>query len=45
LADALGINTEGRDKAAAAVTYNDEVVAFARANPKFLPIVEKAFAE
>ena len=27
------------------VTYSDEVIGFARANVKFLPVVEKAFAE
>ena len=45
LADALGINTEGRDKNGGSATYNDELLNFARANIKFLPIVEKAFAE
>ena len=43
LADALGINTEGKNPAGA--TYNGELVGFARANSKFLSIVEKAFAE
>ncbi|KAF8957390.1 hypothetical protein BDZ97DRAFT_1906818 [Flammula alnicola] len=45
LADALGISSENRDKSAAAVTYSDELVAFARSNNKFLPVVEKAFAD
>ena len=39
----MGINTEGKN--AAGVTYNDELIGFARVNNKFLPIVEKAFAE
>jgi len=43
LADALGINVEAREKAS--VSYNDELTAFARTNPKFLGLVEKAFAE
>jgi len=41
----LGISTEGRDKNAATVTYSDELIGFARGNSKFLPIVEKAFAD
>lgn len=45
LADALGISPDMQNKALATVTYNDEIVAFARANAKFLPIVEKAFGE
>lgn len=45
LADALGISPETQNKASATATYNDDVVAFARANSKFLPIVERAFAE
>ncbi|KAH9477552.1 FKBP12-associated protein 1-like protein [Psilocybe cubensis] len=45
LADALGINMDGRDKPGTAATYADDVVAFARANMKFLPIVERAFAD
>ncbi|KAF5324354.1 hypothetical protein D9619_011331 [Psilocybe cf. subviscida] len=45
LADALGINSESRDKANAATTYTDDLVAFAKANPKFLPTVERAFAD
>jgi transcriptional repressor NF-X1 len=44
LAEALGINPDTRGKGEA-VSYSDEVVAFARVNPKFLPLVEKAFAE
>ncbi|TFK20660.1 hypothetical protein FA15DRAFT_673293 [Coprinopsis marcescibilis] len=45
LAEALGISTQGDGSKDKNVSYNDEVVAFARANAKFLPIVEKAFAE
>ncbi|KAG2003340.1 shuttle craft protein [Coprinopsis cinerea AmutBmut pab1-1] len=44
LAEALGINPD-KDKEAARVSYSDEVVAFARANMKFVPVVEKAFAD
>ncbi|KAH6909611.1 shuttle craft protein [Coprinopsis sp. MPI-PUGE-AT-0042] len=43
LADALGINPQDKDKDN--VVYNDDLVGFARANSKFLPIVEKAFAD
>lgn len=42
LAEALGISPEGREKA---VTYNEELMAFAKANVKFLALVEKSFAE
>jgi len=47
LADALGISMESRDKsaAAAAVTYSDELMGFARVNLKFLGLVEKTFAD
>ena len=45
LADALGINPDAQSKGAAMATYNDDVVAFSRANSKFLPVVERAFAE
>jgi len=45
LADALGINTDSREKAAANVVYTDELVGFARVNAKFLGIVERAFSE
>lgn len=44
LAEALGINTEAREKAGN-VAYSDELSNFARANSKFIPLVEKAFAE
>ncbi|TFK41756.1 hypothetical protein BDQ12DRAFT_733207 [Crucibulum laeve] len=44
LAEALGISGDTRDKNSPA-TYHDEVVAFARANSKFLPVVEKAFSD
>ncbi|KAJ7096711.1 hypothetical protein B0H15DRAFT_54387 [Mycena belliarum] len=44
LADALGITQESRDRGGA-VTWPDEVLAFARANLKFVSVVEKAFAE
>ena len=42
LAEALGINPEVRNKS---VTYSDELTAFARANVKFIVLVEKSFAE
>ncbi|KZP23527.1 hypothetical protein FIBSPDRAFT_910249 [Athelia psychrophila] len=43
LAEALGISTDAsREKG---VTYNDDVMVFARANGKFLGLVEKTFAE
>ncbi|OBZ78433.1 FKBP12-associated protein 1 [Grifola frondosa] len=45
LAEALGINPDrgdGRDKQ---ITYNEDVLAFARANPKFATMVEKSFAD
>ncbi|KAJ3984020.1 hypothetical protein F5890DRAFT_102720 [Lentinula detonsa] len=44
LADALGI-TPGGSGRLAEVTYNDELVAFAKANSKFLRLVEDALAE
>ncbi|KAK7019052.1 FKBP12-associated protein 1-like protein [Favolaschia claudopus] len=44
LADALGITPESRERGAA-VTWPDEVLAFGRANPKFVGVVEKAFAD
>jgi len=43
LAEALGISSERNDRNQA--TYRDELVAFARANSKFIPVVEKSFAE
>ena len=43
LAEALGINTENREKAT--VTFNDELTSFARANPKLLSLAEKTFAQ
>ncbi|PPQ78281.1 hypothetical protein CVT25_011740 [Psilocybe cyanescens] len=46
LADALGISADGRDRAGAGTaSYADDLVTFARANMKFLPVVEKAFAD
>jgi transcriptional repressor NF-X1 len=42
LAEALGINPDNRDKA---VTYSEELTAFAKANVKFLGLVEKSFSE
>jgi len=45
LADALGISTDSREKAAANVVYTDELVGFARVNAKFLGVVERAFSE
>lgn len=44
LADALGIKTGGSG-ILAEVTYGDDLVAFARANTKFLILVEEALAE
>ncbi|KAF7323896.1 R3H domain-containing protein [Mycena kentingensis (nom. inval.)] len=44
LAEALGITPESRAKFEE-VTWNDEVRAFARANARFMGIVEKAFAD
>ncbi|KAF5336563.1 hypothetical protein D9611_006507 [Ephemerocybe angulata] len=43
LAEALGIDPASKDKDK--VVYNDELVAFARANPRFLSVVEKAFSD
>jgi len=45
LAEALGINTEAKEKTSANAVYSDEITSFARANAKFLAVVEKAFAE
>ncbi|KAG7446740.1 uncharacterized protein BT62DRAFT_948549 [Guyanagaster necrorhizus] len=45
LAEALGIDTDSRDKTASEGVYSDELVGFARLNDKFLAVVEKAFAE
>lgn len=45
LAEALGINTEAKEKAHSIVVYNDELASFARANGRFLAVAEKAFAE
>lgn len=42
LAEALGISTVGRETQ---VTYNDELIGFAKLNAKFLGLVEKSFAE
>lgn len=44
LADALGITPESRGKVSV-VSYHEELITFAKANPKFLGIVEKALAE
>ncbi|KAL1690222.1 hypothetical protein GGG16DRAFT_56132 [Schizophyllum commune] len=44
LAEALGISTNDAAKADK-VEYKDEVVAFGRANPKFVALVEKTFKE
>jgi transcriptional repressor NF-X1 len=43
LAEALGIDPQERDKDK--VMYNDEVTSFARANPRFLGVVEQVFAD
>ncbi|KAF8623001.1 hypothetical protein AX15_006593 [Amanita polypyramis BW_CC] len=50
LAEALGINEEtreraGRNMAGGLIVYPDEVVAFAKDDPKFVLLVEKTFAE
>ena len=45
LADALGIKTDGRTNPGSEVTYNEELVGFARTNMKFLGLVESAFTE
>ncbi|KAG7093459.1 hypothetical protein E1B28_007135 [Marasmius oreades] len=45
LADALGIKTEGRGVSSNATTYNEELVSFAKANTRFLLVVESAFTE
>jgi len=45
LADALGIGPDSRSAAGANVVYNDELVGFARANAKFLGVVERAFSD
>ncbi|KIL58249.1 hypothetical protein M378DRAFT_27649 [Amanita muscaria Koide BX008] len=49
LAEALGITAESRERAtkgmAGPVVYPDEVVAFAKEDPKFVLLVEKTFAE
>ena len=43
LAEALGISSDRTEKNRA--TYRDELIAFARANSRFLPVVEKCLAE
>ena len=43
LAEALGISSDRTEKNK--VTYRDELITFARANSKFIPVVEKSFAE
>lgn len=45
LADALGISPEKREGLQAKVTYNDDLVTFARVNGKFVGLVEKTFAD
>ena len=50
LAEALGISEESRDRAGkhmagGPAVYHDEVVAFAKEDPKFVLLVEKTFAE
>ncbi|KAG2150355.1 uncharacterized protein EDB93DRAFT_1205209 [Suillus bovinus] len=45
LADALGISPEKREGLQAKVTYNDDIVTFARANGKFVGLVEKTFSD
>ena len=43
LAEALGISSDRAERNKA--TYRDELVVFARANPKFIPVVENSLAE
>ena len=43
LAEALGISSDRTERNKA--TYRDELIAFARANSKFIPVVEKSLAE
>ena len=43
LAEALGISSDRTEKNKA--TYREELIAFARANSKFIPVVEKSLAE
>lgn len=45
LADALGISPEKREGLQAKVTYNDDLMTLARANGKFVGLVEKTFAD
>lgn len=45
LADALGINVDSRREGGKGAVWNDDVVAFGRADPRFVGVVEKAFAE
>lgn len=45
LAEALGISPEKREGLQAKVAYNNDLVAFARANGKFVGLVEKTFAD
>ncbi|KXN84089.1 hypothetical protein AN958_00476, partial [Leucoagaricus sp. SymC.cos] len=46
LAEALGINTTGGSSGSGnAINYSDDLIGFGRINPKFLAVVEKAFAD
>ncbi|KAJ8095036.1 FKBP12-associated protein [Marasmius tenuissimus] len=45
LADALGIKADARSSPGNEATYSDDLVGFARANMKFLGLVETAFTE
>ncbi|KAJ8488026.1 hypothetical protein ONZ51_g3817 [Trametes cubensis] len=45
LAEALNINPDRANSRLNQVTYNDDLVAFARVNAKFCSIVEKSFAD
>ncbi|KAK1224635.1 FKBP12-associated protein [Marasmius sp. AFHP31] len=45
LADALGIKADARSNTGNEATYSDDLVGFARANMKFLGLVETAFTE
>ncbi|CAL1709094.1 unnamed protein product [Somion occarium] len=45
LAEALGITPESREESRQQIIYSDELLSFARANPKFCAMVEKSFSD
>lgn len=45
LAEALGINADTRNDGRQQISYRDDIIAFAKGDPKFCALVEKAFAE